>query len=295
MNRKIKIFRNTLLCLQILVLAFSTMWFDDEIKGWWNRTVTPIFEQSTKSPNVTVHKDMVTIKGLNSKRSLHVYTPPSYQSSNKHYPVVYMFDAHRLFDVKTTSRAEEGLDEFLDAASANGQQELIIVAIEASANRNREMNPYDPRNIDKNEADIFMRFMAEELKPMIDQEYRTIPDRKHTSIMGASLGGLMSFYTIMNYPNIFSKAGVLSPSFLHSEKVFDLPDSLTNSDIQIYMNVGEQEFVGMKTVFHLMEQKLQAKGFTEQQLKTKVVAGGGHEAKVWSDGFSEAYDWFWED
>ena len=294
MNRKIKLFRNALLGVQVLLLAFSTMWFDDEIKGWWNRTITPIVEQSTKSPNVTVHTDMVTITGLDRKRSLHIYTPSDYQTSGKRYPVMYMFDAHRLFDVKTTSRDEEGIDEFLDAAIANGEQELIIVAIEASSHRSTEMNPYDSRNNTKNEADIFMRFIVEELKPMIDEQYRTLPDRKNTGIMGASLGGLMSFYTIMHYPNIFSKAGVLSPSFLHSEKVFDLPNSLSNSDIKIYMNVGEQEFVGMKTVFHLMEQQLQNNGFTDQHLKTKIVAGGGHEAKVWSDGFAEAYDWFWK-
>jgi len=96
----------------------------------------------------------------------------------------------------------------------------------------------------------------------------------------------------MKHPDVFSKIGALSPSLLHSEKVFDLVTQLKNRDIQIYMNAGEREFSGLLTVYHLMERHLKAEGFTDEQLKTKLVPDGYHEPKVWKNGFEEAYPWF---
>jgi len=129
---------------------------------------------------------------------------------------------------------------------------------------------------------------------MIDEQFRTLADRENTGVMGASLGGLFSFYTIMHHPDIFSKAGVLSPSFVHSAKVFDLPETISRKDVQIYMNVGEREFVGMPTTMNLMKKALRVAGFADAQVRTKIVAGGYHEPKVWRDGFEEAYPWFFD-
>lgn len=292
MNRKAKIIISILSTILFLIIGFATMWFDDEIARWYDRNIGQKFEESTQSPNVIIYEDMATISAFNEKRTLRIYTPPSYKTSDKRYPVIYMFDAHRLFDQKTTSRMEEGVDEILDAAIPKGGREIIIVAIDASENRNIEMNPYDWRNAEVNKADQFMDFIVKELKPMIDQKFRTLPDRQNTGIMGASLGGLMAFYTTMHHPDVFSKVGALSPSLLHSEKVFDLVEKLKNRDIQIYMNAGEREFSGLLTVYHLMVRHLKAAGFTENQLKTKLVADGYHEPKVWRNGFEAAYPWF---
>ena len=57
-----------------------------------------------------------------------------------------------------------------------------------------------------------MDWVVNELKPMIDQKYRTIPFRECTGIGGSSMGGLMAFYTVIHYNQLFSKAACLSPA-----------------------------------------------------------------------------------
>lgn len=291
MQRKAKII---IAILIIIPLALSCMFFDDEIKNWYHYNLGQKMMSSTLSPNVHVFEDMADIQSLNRKRTLKIYIPASYETSNKRYPVIYMTDGGRLFDNKTTgTRGEEGLDEFLDEAIANGGSEVIIVGINSSEFRSTELNPYDDRNTEgENEAIKYMNYIVNDLKPIIDSKYRTLPDRTNTAIMGASLGGLFAVYTIMKHSDVFSKAGVLSPSLFYSEEVFTLPVQMTNKDVKIYMNVGGQEFVMMKTVMRIMEQSLKAAGLTDDQIMTKVYKNGGHEPKVWADGFQEAYRWW---
>ncbi len=283
------------LILNVLLIGFLCMWFDDEIGRFFKKNISDRFEESTMSPNVRIFEDAITITPLNRKRSLRIYTPPNYESRTDSFPVIYSFDGDNLFDQRTTGRDEWHADEIMDAKAKAGKQEVIIVGIDATEFRSTEMNPYDPRNAEKNESDLFLNYIVDELKPYIDKTYRTLPTREHTGIMGASLGGLMAFYGIMKYPETFSKAGALSPSFLHNADVYDLPQQLTNRDVKIYMNTGKNEFVGMITVMELMEKTLLQEGFTPDQVRTKIVEGGHHDPITWEDGIRSFYEFAFEE
>ena len=83
-----------------------------------------------------------------------------------------------------------------------------------------------------------MKFIVEKLKPMIDSIYRTLPDGENSSVMGSSLGGLISFLLVWNYPDVFSQAGCVSPVFADS-----LTQSIRNysgqeKHIRVYMDNG---------------------------------------------------------
>lgn len=67
-----------------------------------------------------------------------------------------------------------------------------------------------------------MAFVVDVLKPWIDQHYRTLPDRRHTAIMGSSMGGLISTYAISRYSQVFGGAGIFSPAYWLAPQVFDL-------------------------------------------------------------------------
>ncbi len=54
--------------------------------------------------------------------------------------------------------------------------------------------------------------IVEELKPYIDETYRTRPEAASTAIGGSSLGGLVTMYLGLTYPRVFSRLAVLSPS-----------------------------------------------------------------------------------
>lgn len=62
-------------------------------------------------------------------------------------------------------------------------------------------------------ADAYLSFLRNTLKPHIDASFRTFPGSENTTIMGSSLGGLVSFYALLKYPETFGQAGVsLLPS-----------------------------------------------------------------------------------
>ena len=52
-------------------------------------------------------------------------------------------------------------------------------------------------------SDNYLAFLVEELKPFIDETYRTWPGREDTFVIGSSLGGLISAYAIEEYPGVF--------------------------------------------------------------------------------------------
>ena len=54
--------------------------------------------------------------------------------------------------------------------------------------------------------------MVEEIKPLIDHDFRTLPDAMNTGVGGSSLGGLLSLHLGLTYPHVFGKLALLSPS-----------------------------------------------------------------------------------
>ena len=59
-------------------------------------------------------------------------------------------------------------------------------------------------------SDKYLRFLVDELKPYVDQNYRTKSDQSNTFIMGSSMGGMISAYAISEYPEVFGGAACLS-------------------------------------------------------------------------------------
>lgn len=156
---------------------------------------------------VQYHKNF---KGRKIKpRDIIVWLPPGYEEDETaRYPVLYMHDGQNAFDPATSSFGVDWqIDEAADTLIRKGLIEpLIIVAIYNSIERSSEY-----ANNDTGYA--YLRFIIEELKPFIDANYRTFPDEDNTAVIGSSLGGLISFILLWEYPEVFSKAACVSPAF----------------------------------------------------------------------------------
>jgi enterochelin esterase-like enzyme len=92
---------------------------------------------------------------------------------------------------------------------------VIIVGVANNDDRNSEYTPpgmgtNDPNHAEA-KADAYAKFLVEELKPLIDSRYRTMPDRAHTAIGGSAMGGLVSLYVARTQPNVFGAVAVCSP------------------------------------------------------------------------------------
>ena len=68
------------------------------------------------------------------------------------------------------------------------------------------------------EANQYGQLLVKELKPWIDEEYRTLPDEANTAIGGSSLGGLVSLYLGLEHAETFGKLAVMSPSIWWNHK-----------------------------------------------------------------------------
>lgn len=252
--------------------------------------ISQITAQSTASKQVT--KFVIAAPQLDTLKTIWVYLPTNYQNSEKRYPVVYMHDAQNLFDAETSYVGEWEVDEYLDGLKNN---ESIVIGIEhGNEKRIDELTPYKHEKYGGGNGEAYLSFIKNTLKPHIDVMYRTKPDAKHTTLFGSSLGGLISFYGAITYPETFGNAGVFSPSFWFSEKIYDL---VTSTEIpessKFYFLVGDEEGENMVPDQERMVELLKSKGLKEEQIENHIIKGGKHNEAFWKAHFGNAYQWLY--
>jgi predicted alpha/beta superfamily hydrolase len=158
-----------------------------------------------------------TSKLLGNTRGIWIYQPPTYiENTLAPMPVVYMHDGQNLFDPSAafggnTWKADTAMDT---GANDGSIAEAIIVGVENTANRIPEYTPVpDPTNSPAGgNGEQYLQMLITELKPQVDAQMRTLPDRAHTVMMGSSLGGLITGYAGVKHADVFGLVGVMSPS-----------------------------------------------------------------------------------
>ena len=251
-------------------------------------SLNTIHSQSTASKQVTTFT--IAAPQLDTLKKIWVYLPIDYKDSKNTYPVIYMHDAQNLFDTKTSYVGEWEVDEYMDQITKN---KSIIIGIEhGNEKRIEELTPYTNKKYGGGKGDAYVTFIKNTLKPHIDVTYRTKPEAEHTTIFGASLGGLISFYATVKYPDIFGKAGVFSASFWFSEKIYDLVKTTEIPEIsKFYFLIGSDEGDSMVPDQQRMVKLLKSKGVKAEQIENHVIEGGEHNEKLWKENFGDAYQW----
>src|SRR6185436_13118305 len=175
----------------------------------------------TLTGDVRTHDDFHS-KHLAYDRTVVVYLPPGYQTSAVRYPVLYLHDGQNVFDQATAFGEEWHVDETAQQLIIAGRIEPIIVVGVYNTGEHR-VDEYTPTPLpDKGHgghADEYGRMLVDELKPFIDETYRTLPDAANTAMGGSSLGGLLTLHLGLRYPTTFGKLAVLSPSVWWDDRV----------------------------------------------------------------------------
>lgn len=252
---------------------------------------------STASENVSIMDDSFYMPQFDRNRRIWIYLPPNYESSQMHFPVMYMHDGQNLFDTQTSYAGEWEVDETLDELYAAGLRVPIVIGVDnGGGNRIDEYTPWVNPEYGGGDGRLHIDFIVETLKPYIDENYRTITDRNNTAIMGSSLGGLISHYGSIKFQNKFGKAGIFSPSYWWSDSVWSFTNSNSKQfDMMIYQMCGDLESVSTVPNMNLMNTYLTDAGFLPNELFLKVVAGGQHNEQLWRNEFEEAYLWLFSD
>lgn len=248
-------------------------------------------------PNVRVISTAFQMPQLNRTRRVWVYLPNDYATAaNKRYPVLYMHDGQNVFDNCTSFSGEWGVDETLSQLQQQGLDATgsIVVAVDnGGADRLNELSPWNNPQYGGGQGDQYVDFMVQTLKPYIDQQYRTLTGREYTGIAGSSMGGLISTYAALKYPQVYSKVGVFSPAFWFAQQpLFQyLRQHPANPDTRFYFVSGSTESQTMVPLMQAMRDSLARGGVPAVNLSFNAKADGQHAEWFWKREFSAAYQW----
>ncbi|ACT60546.1 alpha/beta hydrolase [Hirschia baltica] len=248
-------------------------------------------------------------------RGLTIWLPPGYDPTNQKYPVIYAHDGQNLMETEGSYR---GVEWNLDEVSTRLIKEekarpAIIVGI---WNTDKRWWEYAPEKIINNlpeeafavsednpegvkpelYSDAYLKFIVEELKPYIDSNYATAPGRENTSIMGSSMGGLISLYALAEYPEVFSKAACLSThwvlarpespaanaatqailAYLDSSKIGEYPQTIWFDHGTIELD----QYYARHSVD--IEAWFRENGWDKNAAQFRVYEGTGHKEEYWA-------------
>jgi predicted alpha/beta superfamily hydrolase len=147
-------------------------------------------------------------KVLAENRTYIVHTPGGYKGSKDAYPVLIVLDPEGHFALTVGA---------VDELSGNGRIPPMIVVGVTNTERTRDMTPSVPKTDfggapwsgPAGSADKFLAFIADELLPTVEANYRT---RHYRVLAGHSLGGLFAIYALINRPEVFNGYLAISPS-----------------------------------------------------------------------------------
>ncbi|MBL0882779.1 MAG: alpha/beta hydrolase [Chitinophagaceae bacterium] len=245
----------------------------------------------TASPQVRIMDTAFKIPQLNRTRRIWVYLPKGYSNSTKTYPVIYMQDGQNLFNEQTSFMGEWGVDECLDTLQQLVQKECIVVGIDnGSDKRMTEYNPFDHPQYGQGEGKAYAEFLAKTLKPYIDSKYRTLKSAPNNYVLGSSMGGLISLYTVLQYPDVFGGAGVFSPSLWTSKDIYTMAENFnTTSMPAFYFYTGSKEGGTSVTDMQKMSDILQKK--QRYIIRNVINPLGQHNETYWRQEFRDFYKW----
>ena len=220
----------------------------------------------------------------------------------RRYPVIYMHDGQNLFDPSTSfGGVDWGVDETMTRMIEAGElRPAIVVGIWNTPKRREEYMPQRavtgpvPMNIvgaaDLVPGDIvsdrYVEFLVQELKPYIDANYRTLPGRADTIVMGSSMGGLVSQYAMSRYPEVYGAAGCVSTHWPAGNGIAlddfaaNLPDPATH---RYWFDYGTETLDSTYEPYQLRaDQILRAGGYVEGvNWVTRKYPGAEHSEKSW--------------
>lgn len=254
-----------------------------------------------------------------SGRTVDVWLPEGFSRHEK-YAVLYMHDGQMLFYPEATWNkqyweADRTLQRWMDADSI---RKTIIVALWNSQEGHRHSdyfpekawNILDDRDRDSLfhatrpdgsrifrvpvRSDAYLKFVVEDVKPFIDQNYPTRKDRKNTFIMGSSMGGLISIYALCEYPEVFGGAACLSTHWTgtYTDQNNPIPSAIVDylgdhlpppGNHRIYFDLGDRTLDTLYAQYQVsVDSVMLKKGYDPSNWVTRIFPGAEHTEQAWA-------------
>ncbi|MEY8462679.1 alpha/beta hydrolase [Streptococcus merionis] len=240
---------------------------------------------------------------LGEKRRVRVLLPKNYRKdTNRRYPVVYMHDGQNIFYSKEAFTGYSW--KVIPTIKHNPDiPRMIVVGIDNHISRMNEYAPWRFSNI-HHEADQNMggkgqeysEFVMDIVKPFIDKTYRTKADKKHTAMIGSSLGGNITQFMGVLYQDQIGGLGVFSSANWLNRSEFDrfVKRQPLDKEQRVYIQVGTDEgddtdstltksnikqlYIDESLLYY---RQLLEGGLPLDHIKLNVVVGAIHHERVW--------------
>ncbi len=268
----------------------------------------------------TVYRTTLYNANFGDSLTVDIWTPEGYNTATT-YPVLYMHDGQNLFDPNSTwNKQAWNIDDAIAKLVAEDKIEAPIVVGVHSIGESRigDLMPEKVQTLIKDSTiyafmnvmckgqyrgDEYVDFLVNTVKPFVDSVFSTQPEMEHTSVMGSSMGGLMSFYALCEAPHVFSKAGCVS-THIGSEAnngalAYALMDYLEQALPQdsahyIYLDCGDQNIdAPYAPFFPALVEKVASLGYQDRML-SGFYPGAGHTETDWAARVHVALEYFFK-
>jgi len=170
--------------------------------------MSDVIRREVGTPNPPV---VLTIRSkiLGEDRRVYIQCPVDFEESKGPYPVLLVLDGEWVFEVaRGTVRFLSEYDT-MDRAIPH----MLVVGIE-NIDRDRDYVPTpdpagEPEFPTAGAADAFLRFLGEELFPLLEADFRAAPAR---CVVGWSFGGLLALYSAVHAPELFDAYLCIGPA-----------------------------------------------------------------------------------
>ncbi len=139
--------------------------------------------------------------GEPAERTIYVYLPPSYNTSDRHYPVVYYLPGYG-DSAMTGFRLPGDMDSLMESGKIN---EMIFVVSSGDSKPGGSFYVNSP--VTGNWED----HIVNEVVGYVDSHFRTLPQAESRGIAGHSMGGFGALNIVMRHPDVFSAVYSMSP------------------------------------------------------------------------------------
>ena len=262
----------------------------DRVENWASSN---LHYQERYLPRIEIISEAFEIPELIRTRRVAALLPHDYYATDKRYPVLYLQDGQNLFD-EYAPYGSWGVDKRLASLAEQGMGDLIVIAIDhAQDQRMSEFTPSFRTRLGRGDGRAYVRFLAEGLKPYIDRHFRTKSGPADTGIGGSSLGGLISIYAGLLYPEVYERVMVFSPSlWVTADIPFSLMKLTHRYRGRIYLYGGEAESKNMvPNMERFRDQLLEQTGTTGLSLQLSIDPLGQHNEARWGREFPKAIRW----
>ncbi|UII26379.1 hypothetical protein LVD15_24285 [Fulvivirga maritima] len=176
---------------------------------------------------------------LKENRPIYVHLPEGYNEHiDKKYDVIYLLDGEQNFLTATS------ISSFLGRGGRGKPSEAPIVVAIPNTDRTRDLTPTSAisrrgaatlENSGRGES--FIAFMEKELIPTVESTYR-VTDRR--VLIGHSFGGLLTVYTLLHHPDVFTDYLAIDPSFWWDDQKLmkeaePLIEQLKGKNVNLYL------------------------------------------------------------